>query len=103
MYESEILIARAGAGTINGVILTQIPTIFVPLPSSSNNHQFNNANYLKQKKAALLIEQKDLNSAQSLLDILALISNIDQQINLINNLQKMKNFDTNKLIFQHIK
>ena len=34
------LITRAGAGTINDVMLTKIPTIFVPLPSSSNNHQF---------------------------------------------------------------
>ena len=72
------------------------------MPSSSNNHQFNNANYLKQRNAALLIEQKDLNSKKSLSNIIALISNVDQQINLIKNLQEIKSFDTNQLIFKHL-
>ena len=102
LYESEVLITRAGAGTVNDVILTQIPTIFVPLPSSADDHQFHNANYLKQKKAALLIEQKDLDSKRSLLTIIGLISNFKQQINLIKNLQEIKSFDTNKLIFKHL-
>ena len=102
LYESEVLITRAGAGTINDVILTQIPAIFVPLPSSADDHQFHNANYLKQKKAALLIKQKDLDSKQSLLTIIGLISNFKQQINLIKNLQEIKSFDTNQLIFNHL-
>ena len=102
LYESDILITRAGAGTVNDVILTQIPTIFIPLPSSANNHQFYNANYLKLKKAALLIEQKDLNSERSLSTIIELINNFNQQINLIKNLQEIKSFDTNQLIFKHI-
>ncbi len=102
LYESEVLIGRAGAGTINGIILTQIPSILVPLPSSSNNHQYNNADYLKQRKAALLIEQKDLKSKQSLFSIISLIDNIEQQINLIKNLQQIKSFDTNQLILNHL-
>ena len=40
LYQTDILIARAGAGTINDAIMAQIPTIFVPLPQASNNHQF---------------------------------------------------------------
>ena len=47
LCHTDILIARAGAGTINDVIITQIPTIFVPLPNSSNNHQYQNAQYLQ--------------------------------------------------------
>ena len=102
LYESEILIGRAGAGTINGIILTQIPAILVPLPSSSDNHQYNNANYLKQRNATLLIEQKDLNSEKSLFSIISLINNLDQQNHLIKNLQKIKSFNTNQLIFKHL-
>ena len=102
LYENDILITRAGAGTVNDVILTQIPTIFIPLPSSTNNHQFYNANYLKLKKAAVLIEQKDLNSKESLSTIIELINNLNQQISLIKNLQEIKSFDTNQLIFKHI-
>lgn len=102
LCQCEVLISRSGAGTVNDVILTQTPTIFVPLSSSANNHQFYNANYLKQKDAALLIEQKYLKSEQSLATVIELISNFGQQINLIKNLQEIKSFDTNQLIFKHL-
>lgn len=102
LYKTDILIARGGAGTVNDVIISQIPTIFVPLPSSSNNHQFYNANYLKQKKAAIIIEQKDLQSEQSLSIIIELISNFKKQINLINNLKEVEILKSNKIIFNNI-
>jgi len=102
LNETEILIARAGAGTVNDVIYTQTPTIFVPLPSSANNHQFYNANYLREKNAALLIEQKDLKSEKSLLTLIELINNFEQRINLIKNLQEIKIFNTNQLILKHL-
>ena len=54
------------------------------------------------KENNLLIEQKDLNSERSLSTIIELINNFNQQINLIKNLQEIKSFDTNQLIFKHI-
>ena len=102
LYQSDILVARAGAGTINDVIITQIPTIFIPLPSSSNNHQFENAQYLHNKKAALIISENELNNSQSYLIIKNLIENSEEQISMIKNLQKIKNFDTNSLIFKQM-
>ena len=102
LYETDILIARAGAGTVNNVIFSQTPTIFVPLPSSTNNHQYFNANYLKQINAALLIEQKELKSDKSLSILIELINNLGQQNSLIKHLQKIKSFDTNRLIFKYL-
>ena len=102
LYESDVLITRAGAGTVNDVISTKTPAIFVPLPSSANDHQFYNANFLKQKKAALLIEQRDLNSQESLSIVIELISNIKKQNDLIKNLKKIKSIDTNQLIFKYL-
>ena len=100
LYKSDILISRSGAGTVNDVILTQIPTIFVPLPSSAENHQFYNAEYLAQKKASIIIEQKDLKSEKSLLTLKNLINDSNQKSKLIKNLQQIKIFDTNKEIFE---
>ena len=102
LNQTDILIARAGAGTINDVIISQIPTIFIPLPSSANDHQFQNAQYLQNKKAALIITENelDLDNDQSYLIIKKLIENNDQQISMIKNLQKIKNFDTNSLIYK---
>ena len=38
-----------------------IPTIFIPSPYVTNNHQYKNAKDLVDKNAAWLIEEKDLN------------------------------------------
>ena len=102
LYESDVLITRAGAGTVNDVISTKTPAIFVPLPLSANEHQFYNANFLKQKKAAFLIKQKNLNSQESLSIVIGLISNIKKQNDLIKNLKNIKSFDTNQLIFKYL-
>ena len=102
LYQTDILVARAGAGTIHDVIIAQIPTIFIPLPNSSNNHQFQNARYLRSKKAALIIEENDLDNNHSYLIIKNLIEDSNQQISMIKNLQKFKNFDTNNLIYKQM-
>ncbi len=102
LYQTDILIARSGAGTINDVIFTQIPTIFIPLPSSANNHQFYNARYLQDKKAALIINESEISNHKSYLVIKKLIEDINQQKSIIKNLQKIKNFDTNSLIYKQM-
>ena len=102
LYETDLLISRAGAGTINDVILTQTPTIFIPLPSSTNQHQFYNANYLNNKNAAVIIAENELNSNESMLIIKKFISEIEPRSNLIKNLQKINIFDTNQLIYKHL-
>ena len=59
------MICRAGATTLAEVTALGIPAILIPSPYVANNHQFYNASVLVDKKAAFMIEEKDLN-AQSL-------------------------------------
>ena len=40
LNKSDIVISRAGAGTINDIIKFQVPSILIPLPHSIYNHQF---------------------------------------------------------------
>ena len=56
--------------------------------------------YLAQKKASIIIEQKDLKSEKSLLTLKNLINDSNQKSKLIKNLQQIKIFDTNKEIFE---
>ena len=72
------------------------------MPSSSNDHQFQNAQYLQDRKAALIIEENELDNNHSYLIIKNLIKDNDQRISIINNLQKIKSFDTNNLIYKKI-
>ncbi len=69
LKSTDILVTRAGASTISEIISLQVPAIFVPSPYVANNHQYYNALELKNKKCALILEEKDLtpDSLESLL------------------------------------
>ena len=61
MKKADLMISRAGASTISEITALGIPTIFIPSPYVTNNHQYKNAKDLCDKDAAILIEEKDLN------------------------------------------
>ena len=49
LVKSDLCITRAGATTLAELSTLNIPFIAVPLPSSKDNHQFENANFYKDK------------------------------------------------------
>ena len=55
--ESDLCITRAGASTLAELSVLNIPFIAVPLPTSKDNHQLENANYYKKKDCCWIIEQ----------------------------------------------
>ncbi len=57
--QGDVLIARAGAMTVSEVMACALPTIFVPLPSAADQHQYHNAVALVDSGAALLWQQED--------------------------------------------
>ncbi len=56
---SDLVIGRAGAGTIAEITAVGVPSILVPYPFSAYNHQFENAKSLERAGAAVVIEDKD--------------------------------------------
>ena len=59
---ADLVIARAGALTISELCLARKPSILIPLPSAVGDHQTANAQYLAERKAALLLAQEDLDA-----------------------------------------
>lgn len=59
----DLMVSRAGASTMSEIMALGIPTIFIPSPYVTNNHQYKNACDLVCQNAALMIEEKDLNKA----------------------------------------
>ena len=55
--QSDICITRAGATTLAELSFFNVPFIAIPLPSSKDNHQFENANFYFEKKCCWIIEQ----------------------------------------------
>lgn len=73
MKDTTLMISRSGASTIAEITALSVPTIFIPSPYVTNNHQYKNAMTLVKKDAGLMIEEKDLT-------IEKLISLIDELI-----------------------
>lgn len=75
---SDVVICRAGAGTVKEVELYNLPAIFVPFPYATENHQYYNAKSIEQENLRLVIEEKNLTEEQILNFIKTKIgSNID--------------------------
>ena len=98
----DILVARSGAGTINDIIKCQIPSILIPLPQSIHNHQYINAKYLVSKKAANLIEEKDLGLDVAYNTFKELFEDINKRITMIKKLQEINILDANDLMIKKI-
>lgn len=55
---ADLVVSRAGAGTIAELIRCQVPAILVPFPEAADDHQRANALHLERQGAALCIDQK---------------------------------------------
>jgi UDP-N-acetylglucosamine--N-acetylmuramyl-(pentapeptide) pyrophosphoryl-undecaprenol N-acetylglucosamine transferase len=60
MAEADVVIARAGASTISEIIQLEKAAILVPYALAKDNHQYYNAKYLVDNKAAIMITEREL-------------------------------------------
>ena len=84
MKATDLMITRAGASTISEILVLGVPSIFIPSPYVTNNHQYKNAMDLVNEEAALILEEKDLTED-------ALISLIDNTLKDKEKYTKIKN------------
>lgn len=57
---ADLVICRAGAGTVAEIAAAQKCAIMIPLPWAADNHQKKNAEALVEKSAGVMLEQKEL-------------------------------------------
>ncbi len=60
---ADLVICRAGASSLCEFQVMGKPSILIPYPYATENHQYHNAKALADKGAAILIEEKDLTPA----------------------------------------
>ena len=85
---ADIIISRAGAGTISELCLAGKPVILVPSPNVAEDHQTRNARALSEKNAAILV--KDGDAPATLVDVaVRLVSDKSQRAILSENIKKM--------------
>jgi len=83
----DLIVARAGATTLAEITALGIPSILIPSPYVTNNHQEKNARTLSDKNAAILRLEKEFNGQQ-------LIKDVDSVLLDSHRLQEMKNAAT---------
>ena len=59
LKKTDLIISRAGASTIAEITAIGLPSILVPSPYVTNNHQYLNAKELEDYKASKLVSEKD--------------------------------------------
>ena len=57
---ADLVIGRAGAGTIAELTVCETPSILIPLPTSADGHQLANARAFEQQGGCVCLEQNDL-------------------------------------------
>jgi UDP-N-acetylglucosamine--N-acetylmuramyl-(pentapeptide) pyrophosphoryl-undecaprenol N-acetylglucosamine transferase len=82
----DLVIARAGAGTIAECQFCKKPMILIPHPLSADNHQLANAKKAEKQGIAAVVEQNNLESLAS--QILEMLSNSSILSSMQRNLEK---------------
>lgn len=83
---ASIVVSRAGAITISELCNYKKPTIFIPSPNVTNNHQMKNVRQLILTNSAILIEEKNIDTLPA--KITQLINDKEQLKQLSENISK---------------
>ncbi len=62
MAKADLIVSRAGATTITEIAALGKPSVLVPFPYSSEDHQLMNSRIFESVGASIVIEHKDLNA-----------------------------------------
>jgi UDP-N-acetylglucosamine--N-acetylmuramyl-(pentapeptide) pyrophosphoryl-undecaprenol N-acetylglucosamine transferase len=68
---ADLVVSRAGAGTLAELVRCETPAILVPFPHAANNHQSANARFFELQGGGLVVEESSLSSLkQEVTDVL---------------------------------
>lgn len=68
---ADLVLSRAGAGTIAELVHCETPAILIPYPFAADNHQWANATYFEQQGGGVVVDESALGSLrQEVLDVI---------------------------------
>ena len=89
LKQGDLCITRAGASSLAELSFLNIPFIAIPLPTSKDNHQFENAKYYKEQDCCWIIEQKNFDEQKFEKFLLDLVNKNQDYQTKKKNLQKL--------------
>lgn len=102
LKKTDVLVSRAGASTLSEISSLNIPSILIPSPYVTENHQYKNAMDLVNNGAADIIEEKDLNGDILLRKVEKILNDKIYSNNLKKNLKKFEVNDSSTKIYNEI-
>lgn len=78
LQRADLAISRAGAATLNELMITRTPSILIPYPFAAEDHQYYNANVLSTANGAFLFRQESLTATFLAGEVLNLLQNPQQ-------------------------
>lgn len=84
---ADVIISRAGAGSVSELSIVGKPVIFIPSPNVAEDHQTKNALAYADKNAAILIREKELQDNFKTV-FTDLFQNKEKQLELAKNIKK---------------
>lgn len=103
MQAADLLVCRAGAITVSEINALGKPSLLIPSPNVTDNHQFFNAKALVDKNAAVMIEEKDLNNKTFSATVNNLLENNIKRSEMSSMSKSMGIQNANELIYNEIK
>ena len=77
---ADFVISRAGASSISELCIVGKPTVFIPSPNVTEDHQTKNALAVVEKNAALLLRESELESFESVFEDLCRDQNLQEEL-----------------------
>ena len=99
----DVVVSRAGAITLSEIQAKGKPAVLIPSPYVAENHQFHNAMALVNKRAASIIEEKDLNEEKLIKAVDDMVSDRELLKEYSENAQSMAITDASEHIYKIIK
>ena len=91
---ADVVVSRAGAGSIGEIIRCRAPSILIPYPFARDNHQWANARFIETSGATLVLDQADLPKLCDLVDSLIFneieLENLQNALHRLDRLQEVK-------------
>ena len=99
----DLVVSRAGAITLSEIQAKGRPAVLIPSPYVTENHQYHNAMSMVRKKAAKLIEEKDLDGKTLIETVDSILTDLSTLGEYRKNAQSLAITDANERIYQTVK
>lgn len=104
MGAATAVISRAGASSMAEIAAMKIPSILIPLPHAADNHQFYNAQAFEEIHAAILLDQKQVQSNGDIFAdaVVDLLKDATKRSDIISALSQWRECDASTIIAKKV-